>query len=41
VKAARLRPFGLADKIGADLLFPTLPTAVDAYRQWSEQNPPE
>jgi sulfate permease, SulP family len=37
---ARLKSFGLADKIGDDLLFPTLPTAVDAYLRWSEQNPP-
>ncbi len=26
--------FGLADAIGADRLFPTLPTAVEAYREW-------
>ena len=42
---ARLQAFGLASKIGADRLYPTLPTAVDAYRQWdrdhpSEENPP-
>jgi high affinity sulfate transporter 1 len=30
----RLKAFGLADQIGDDLLFPTLPTAVEAYRQW-------
>jgi sulfate permease, SulP family len=29
---ARLESFGLARKIGPDLLFPTLPTAVQAYR---------
>jgi sulfate permease, SulP family len=34
---ARLRGFGLAAKIGEDLLFPTLPTAVDAYRAWARQ----
>ena len=34
----RLRAFGLADKIGDDLLFPTLPTAVDAYRRWAEHH---
>jgi SulP family sulfate permease len=36
---ARLKAFGLASKIGDDLLFPTLPTAVDAYRRWAEQHP--
>ena len=30
---ARLEAFGLAGKIGTELLFPTLPTAVQAYRQ--------
>ena len=29
-----LGAFGLADAIGADRLFPTLPTAVEAYREW-------
>jgi sulfate permease, SulP family len=37
---ARLESFGLADKIGADRLFPTLPTAVEAYDQWARQHPP-
>jgi MFS superfamily sulfate permease-like transporter len=37
---ARLESFGLADKIGADRLFPTLPTAVEAYEQWARQHPP-
>ncbi len=37
---ARLEAFGLADKIGTDRLFPTLPTAVQAYEQWASQNPP-
>jgi len=32
---ARLQAFGLAEKIGAERLYPTLPTAVDAYRQWT------
>lgn len=36
---ARLQAFGLAGKIGDELLFPTLPTAVDAYRRWAEQHP--
>jgi high affinity sulfate transporter 1 len=34
---ARLRAFGLADKIGEDRLFPTLPTAVHAYQEWARQ----
>jgi high affinity sulfate transporter 1 len=29
-----LEAFGLADSIGAKRLFPTLPTAVQAYREW-------
>ncbi|MGE5134887.1 MAG: SulP family inorganic anion transporter [Gemmatimonadota bacterium] len=38
----RLEAFGLAEKIGPDLLFPTLPTAVAAYRQWAaEHGPPD
>jgi hypothetical protein len=38
---ARLHAFGLVGKIGADHLFPTLPTAVDAYRQWTGDHPSE
>jgi sulfate permease, SulP family len=38
---ARLRSFGLADTIGEDRLFPTLPTAVEAYKQWASRNGPE
>jgi len=34
---ARLRAFGLADKIGEDRLFPTLPTAVQAYQAWARE----
>jgi sulfate permease, SulP family len=34
---ARLQAFGLADKIGEDRLFPTLPTAVQAYQEWARQ----
>jgi MFS superfamily sulfate permease-like transporter len=34
---ARLRSFGLADKIGEERLFPTLPTAVQAYQTWARQ----
>jgi sulfate permease, SulP family len=37
----RLQAFGLADQIGTDRLFPTLPTAVDAYRQWAADHPDE
>jgi SulP family sulfate permease len=35
---ARLEAFGLASKIGEDLLFPTLPTAVDGYRSWAAKH---
>ena len=35
-----LEAFGLAGKIGAERIFPTLPTAVAAYRQWASQHPP-
>jgi sulfate permease, SulP family len=35
---ARLQAFGLAEKIGPQLLFPTLPTAVDAYRAWAAEH---
>lgn len=34
---ARLQAFGLGDLIGAKWLFPTLPTAVEAYRDWAAQ----
>ncbi|MCL8013063.1 SulP family inorganic anion transporter [Streptomyces sp. AS02] len=30
-----LRAYGLTDAVGPDLVFPTLPTAVAAYREWS------
>ena len=30
------RAFGLAEKIGEEKIFPTLPTAVEAYRHWAE-----
>ena len=36
---ARLQSFGLAGKIGPERLFPTLPTAVEAYEQWAGQHP--
>ena len=35
-----LEAFGLTRKIGAERIFPTLPTAVAAYRQWASQHPP-
>ena len=37
---ARLESFGLAEKIGTDWLYPTLPTAIEAYQQWARHNPP-
>lgn len=33
-----LRAFGLAERVGADRIFPTLPTAVAAYRDWMERD---
>ena len=36
---AKLQAFGLAEKIGTDRLFPTLPTAVQAYERWARQHP--
>ena len=38
---ARLDAFGLTEKIGTERLFPTLPTAVQAYEQWARQHPPD
>jgi len=38
---ARLTSFGLTAKIGADRLFPTLPTAVQAYQDWARQHGPQ
>lgn len=37
---ARLTAFGLTEKIGTAYLFPTLPTAVQAYEEWTRQHPP-
>jgi len=34
-----LAPSGLLDRIGEDLLFPTLPTAVDAFHAWQRSRP--
>jgi len=36
---ARLESFGLAGKIGAERLYPTLPTAVRGYEEWARQHP--
>ena len=36
---ARLQAFGLAGKIGPGLLFPTLPTAVQAYQDKTKASP--
>ena len=33
-----LRAYGLADSIGPDRLFPTLPTALAAYQSWSRDH---
>jgi MFS superfamily sulfate permease-like transporter len=35
-----LAAFGLVEKIGEQRIFPTLPTAVAAYRQWADGHPP-
>ncbi|MEU6144539.1 sulfate permease [Streptomyces sp. NPDC047081] len=32
-----LEAYGLAEAVGRDLIFPTLPTAVAAYRKWSRK----
>ena len=37
---ARLESFGLAEKDRAEQVFPTLPTAVEAYQKWASQHPP-
>ncbi|MGQ4388649.1 SulP family inorganic anion transporter [Streptomyces sp. SAS_270] len=34
---ADLEAYGLAEAVGRDLIFPTLPTAVAAYREWSRK----
>ncbi|MFJ9535898.1 SulP family inorganic anion transporter [Streptomyces sp. NPDC101225] len=33
----QLEAYGLADSVGRDLIFPTLPTAVAAYRAWGRK----
>ncbi|MEU6065106.1 MULTISPECIES: SulP family inorganic anion transporter [Streptomyces] len=35
-----LRAYGLEESVGPDLIFPTLPTAVAAYRRWCEGRAP-
>jgi SulP family sulfate permease len=37
--SADLRRIGLLDRIGPDMVFATLPTAVQAYRAWADANP--
>lgn len=34
-----LDTFGITAAIGEDHIFPTLPTAVDAYKQWRQTHP--
>jgi sulfate permease, SulP family len=38
---ARLQSFGLAEKIGTELMFPTLPTALEAYEKWAWEHRPQ
>jgi sulfate permease, SulP family len=38
---ARLQSFGLADKIGTEFMFPTLPTALEAYEKWVWEHRPQ
>jgi MFS superfamily sulfate permease-like transporter len=33
-----LRAYGLADALGPDRIFPTLPTAVEAYHRWAVEH---
>jgi high affinity sulfate transporter 1 len=35
-----LRAYGLADALGPDRIFPTLPTAVEAYHRWAAEHGP-
>ncbi len=37
--AVALDAYGLTAAVGADRIFPTLPTAVDAYRRWRAESP--
>ncbi|GGN80056.1 sodium-independent anion transporter [Streptomyces albiflavescens] len=34
-----LEAYGLTDSVGTDLIYPTLPTAVEAYHRWTESQP--
>jgi SulP family sulfate permease len=34
----QLEAYGLAEAVGRELIFPTLPTAVAAYREWSRKD---
>lgn len=36
-----LERHGVAASIGFDRIYPTLPTAVDAYREWAARTPPD
>ena len=36
-----LEAFGLAEKIGAEYMFPTLLLAVAAYEKWAKAHPPQ
>lgn len=36
-----LQAAGFVQRVGADMIFPTLPTAVDAYRAWSNRHAEE
>jgi MFS superfamily sulfate permease-like transporter len=36
-----LDAYGLAAAVGAERIFPTLPTAVNAYQEWRRTNPPQ
>ncbi|HQR28268.1 MAG TPA: STAS domain-containing protein, partial [Nocardioides sp.] len=38
--AEDLQPSGLLERVGLDRVFPTLPTAVDAYRAWVARQGP-
>lgn len=35
-----LRAYGLAERIGEDRMYPTLPTTLEAYAAWSREHPP-
>lgn len=35
-----LRAYGLAQKVGEENIYPTLPTAVEGYHRWSREHPP-